>query len=97
MLTARASAKPRFSSALFNYRKIKAVVNLISARSGFGDLPHLGPSVLLQSYRWMIEPLDTDLDKRLAMMENSPRLNMYLNPGLQIKNIKKEVQPSSEK
>ena len=65
---------------------------------------HTGPSVLLQSYRWISEPLDSDLDKRLSILENSPKLNMchnvmncsivcpkYLNPALVIKQTKKEV------
>ncbi|KAJ9466554.1 Succinate dehydrogenase iron-sulfur subunit [Diplonema papillatum] len=68
----------------------------------------LGPSVLLQSYRWISEPLDTDLDNRLALLENSPKLNMchnimnctivcpkYLNPAYVIKQTKKELHPTA--
>eukprot|EP01059_Diplonema_ambulator_P024580 TRINITY_DN4073_c0_g1_i1.p1 TRINITY_DN4073_c0_g1~~TRINITY_DN4073_c0_g1_i1.p1 ORF type:complete len:195 (+),score=59.08 TRINITY_DN4073_c0_g1_i1:47-586(+) len=68
----------------------------------------LGPSVLLQSYRFISEPLDADLDKRLELLENSPKLNMchnvmncsivcpkYLNPAHVIKQIKKEIHPTS--
>eukprot|EP00754_Rhynchopus_humris_P043071 Rhum_TRINITY_DN2958_c0_g1::Rhum_TRINITY_DN2958_c0_g1_i1::g.8785::m.8785/K00240/sdhB, frdB; succinate dehydrogenase / fumarate reductase, iron-sulfur subunit len=161
----------RFSSSLYNYRKIvkdatknehadrlyttrdcsKAVVCLTSFKGGLGDWSlnrwylknkvnptnrnrleglyqcvlcasctsscpsywwnrevFLGPSVLLQSYRWISEPLDSDLDKRLSILENSPKLNMchnvmncsivcpkYLNPALVIKQTKKEVHPTS--
>eukprot|EP01060_Flectonema_neradi_P014716 TRINITY_DN2134_c0_g1_i1.p1 TRINITY_DN2134_c0_g1~~TRINITY_DN2134_c0_g1_i1.p1 ORF type:complete len:178 (+),score=21.16 TRINITY_DN2134_c0_g1_i1:50-583(+) len=163
--------KNRFSSPLFNYRKIvkdatrktvperlyltketnKAIVCLSSFKGGFGDWTlnrwylkakvhvenrnrleglyqcvlcasctsscpsywwnrevFLGPSVLLQSYRWISEPLDADLDKRLELLENSPKLNMchnvmncsivcpkYLNPAHVIKQIKKEVHPTT--
>eukprot|EP01061_Rhynchopus_euleeides_P020407 TRINITY_DN331_c7_g1_i1.p1 TRINITY_DN331_c7_g1~~TRINITY_DN331_c7_g1_i1.p1 ORF type:complete len:209 (+),score=55.82 TRINITY_DN331_c7_g1_i1:88-627(+) len=161
----------RYSSALFNYRKIvkdatqtakaervyttrdseKAIVALSTFRGGFKDWTlnrwylknkvhpdnrlrleglyqcvlcasctsscpsywwnrevFLGPSVLLQAYRWISEPLDSDLDKRLQILENSPKLNMchnvmnctivcpkYLNPAHVIKQIKKEVHPTA--
>lgn len=68
----------------------------------------LGPAVLLQSYRWLIEPLDRDYDNRLNLYEHGPRLNMchnifncsitcpkYLNPGFAAKEIKRMVQPSA--
>ena len=67
----------------------------------------LGPAVLLQAYRWIIEPLDPDIDERLAQLESGNRLNMchnilncsvtcpkYLNPGLAIKGIKKMLLPT---
>lgn len=66
----------------------------------------LGPAVLLQSYRWLIEPLDRDYDRRLQLFEHGPRANMchniyncsitcpkYLNPGVAIKEIKRLVCP----
>lgn len=69
----------------------------------------LGPTVLLQSYRWLIEPLDKDYEKRLALYEHGPRLNMchnifnctvtcpkYLNPALAIKEIKRLVTPAAK-
>eukprot|EP01063_Lacrimia_lanifica_P029539 TRINITY_DN4528_c0_g1_i1.p3 TRINITY_DN4528_c0_g1~~TRINITY_DN4528_c0_g1_i1.p3 ORF type:complete len:178 (+),score=77.17 TRINITY_DN4528_c0_g1_i1:59-592(+) len=167
-----ASQSPkRFSSALFNYRKIvkdatkavvperqyttrnteKAVVAMSTYRGGFNEWTlnrwylkakvhtdnrsrleglyqcvlcmsctascpsywwnretFLGPSVLLQSYRWISEPLDADLDKRLELLENSPKLNLchnimncsivcpkYLNPAQAIKSIKKELHPTA--
>lgn len=68
----------------------------------------LGPAVLLQSYRWLIEPLDRDFDSRLNLYEHGPRANMchnifncsitcpkYLNPGMAIKEIKRLVSPAS--
>eukprot|EP01064_Diplonema_japonicum_P009065 TRINITY_DN1652_c0_g2_i3.p1 TRINITY_DN1652_c0_g2~~TRINITY_DN1652_c0_g2_i3.p1 ORF type:complete len:178 (+),score=49.52 TRINITY_DN1652_c0_g2_i3:82-615(+) len=68
----------------------------------------LGPSVLLQAYKFISEPLDSDLDKRLEILENSPKLNMchnvmnctivcpkFLNPAHVIKQIKKEVHPTT--
>jgi succinate dehydrogenase/fumarate reductase iron-sulfur protein len=70
----------------------------------------LGPAVLLQSYRWLIEPLDRDFDERLNLFEHGPRANMchnifncsitcpkYLNPALAIKEIKRLVSPATEK
>jgi succinate dehydrogenase (ubiquinone) iron-sulfur subunit len=67
----------------------------------------LGPAVLLQSYRWLIEPLDRDYDSRLNLFEHGPRVNMchnifncsitcpkYLNPGMAAKEIKRLVSPA---
>eukprot|EP00009_Paramoeba_aestuarina_P007280 CAMPEP_0201515368 /NCGR_PEP_ID=MMETSP0161_2-20130828/6954_1 /ASSEMBLY_ACC=CAM_ASM_000251 /TAXON_ID=180227 /ORGANISM="Neoparamoeba aestuarina, Strain SoJaBio B1-5/56/2" /LENGTH=184 /DNA_ID=CAMNT_0047912169 /DNA_START=50 /DNA_END=604 /DNA_ORIENTATION=+ len=69
----------------------------------------LGPAVLLQAYRWIIEPLDPDIDERLAQLESGNRLNMchnilncsitcpkYLNPGKAIKGIKSLLVPTNE-
>ena len=66
----------------------------------------LGPAVLLQAYRWLIEPLDRDFDKRVSMLEHGPSANMchnifncsivcpkYLNPGLMTKEIKRITSP----
>ena len=68
----------------------------------------LGPAVLLQAYRWLIEPLDPDIDERLAQLETGYRLNMchnilncsitcpkYLNPGMAIKGIKSMIVPDT--
>lgn len=68
----------------------------------------LGPAVLLQSYRWLIEPLDRDFDARIALYEHGSKANMchnifncsitcpkYLNPGFAVKEIKREISPLS--
>ena len=66
----------------------------------------LGPAVLLQSYRWLIEPLDRDFDNRVALYEHGNKLNMchnifncsvvcpkYLNAGFASKEIKRLTNP----
>eukprot|EP00658_Telonema_sp_P-2_P016973 TRINITY_DN16572_c0_g1_i3.p1 TRINITY_DN16572_c0_g1~~TRINITY_DN16572_c0_g1_i3.p1 ORF type:complete len:112 (-),score=29.57 TRINITY_DN16572_c0_g1_i3:217-552(-) len=68
----------------------------------------LGPAVLLQSYRWLIEPLDRDFDNRLNLYEHGGKVNFchnifncsvtcpkYLNPGLASKEIKRLVSPGA--
>lgn len=70
----------------------------------------LGPAVLLQSYRWLIEPLDRDFDSRIQLFEHGPRVNMchnisncsitcpkYLNPGYAVKEIKRMTTPTAPK
>ena len=34
----------------------------------------LGPAVLLQSYRWLVEPLDRDFDERVRMFETGNQI-----------------------
>ena len=70
----------------------------------------LGPAVLLQSYRWLIEPLDRDFDDRVALFEHGTKANMchnifnctitcpkYLNPGFAVKEIKRMTTPTAAK
>ncbi|EPY23015.1 succinate dehydrogenase (ubiquinone) iron-sulfur subunit [Strigomonas culicis] len=66
----------------------------------------LGPAVLLQSYRWLVEPLDRDFDSRVKMFEHGSLVNMchnifncsvtcpkFLNPGLASKEVKRLSSP----
>lgn len=70
----------------------------------------LGPTMLVQAYRWLIEPLDKDFDNRLHLFEHGPRTNnchnifnctitcpKYLNPGYAAKEIKRLYSPMSPK
>lgn len=70
----------------------------------------LGPAVLLQSYRWLVEPLDRDFDHRVKMFEHGSLVNMchnifncsitcpkYLNPGLASKEIKRLSSPATKR
>ncbi|CAJ1987529.1 SDH2C / succinate dehydrogenase subunit 2C [Leishmania donovani] len=70
----------------------------------------LGPAVLLQSYRWLVEPLDRDFDERVRMFETGNLVNMchnifncsitcpkFLNPGLASKEIKRLSSPSAKR
>ncbi|ODQ65456.1 succinate dehydrogenase and fumarate r [Nadsonia fulvescens var. elongata DSM 6958] len=69
---------------------------------------YLGPAVLMQAYRWMIDSRDTATNFRREMLENS--MSLYrchtimncsktcpkgLNPGLAIAKIKKDMSFSS--
>lgn len=68
----------------------------------------LGPAVLLQSYRWLVEPLDRDFDNRVRMFEHGSLVNMchnifncsitcpkFLNPGMASKEIKRLSSPAT--
>lgn len=70
----------------------------------------LGPAVLLQSYRWLLEPLDRDYDDRVKFFEHGTLVNMchnifncsitcpkYLNPGLASKEIKRLSSPVTKR
>lgn len=70
----------------------------------------LGPAVLLQSYRWLVEPLDRDFDHRVKMFEHGSLVNMchnifncsttcpkFLNPGLASKEIKRLYSPAAKR
>lgn len=70
----------------------------------------LGPAVLLQSYRWLVEPLDRDFDNRVKMFEHGSLVNMchnifncsvtcpkFLNPGLASKEVKRLSSPVTKR
>ncbi|CCW67790.1 unnamed protein product [Phytomonas sp. Hart1] len=70
----------------------------------------LGPAVLLQAYRWLVEPLDRDFDNRVRMFEHGSLVNMchnifncsvtcpkFLNPGLATKEIKRLSSPVTKR
>jgi succinate dehydrogenase/fumarate reductase-like Fe-S protein len=99
-----------------NRNRLEGIYECVLCASCTGSCPSywwnretfLGPAVLLQSYRWLIEPLDRDFDQRLDLYEHGTKLNMchnifnctitcpkYLNPGFATKEIKRLVSPLS--
>eukprot|EP00758_Cryptobia_borreli_P015723 Tbor_TRINITY_DN6046_c4_g6::TRINITY_DN6046_c4_g6_i1::g.10350::m.10350/K00235/SDHB, SDH2; succinate dehydrogenase (ubiquinone) iron-sulfur subunit len=99
-----------------NRNRLEGIYECVLCASCTGSCPQywwnrevfLGPAVLLQSYRWLIEPLDRDFDSRLNLYEHGPRVNFchnifncsvtcpkYLNPGLASKEIKRLVTPAA--
>ena len=98
-----------------NRMKLEGLYECVLCASCTGSCPmywwnrehFLGPAILLQSYRWLIEPLDRDFDNRVALYEHGPKVNMchnifncsitcpkYLNPGFAAKEIKRIVTPA---
>jgi succinate dehydrogenase (ubiquinone) iron-sulfur subunit len=99
-----------------NRNRLEGLYECVLCASCTGSCPQywwnrevfLGPAVLLQSYRWLIEPLDRDFDNRLNLYEHGGKVNFchnifncsvtcpkYLNPGLASKEIKRLVSPAA--
>jgi succinate dehydrogenase (ubiquinone) iron-sulfur subunit len=97
-----------------NRNRLEGIYECVLCASCTGSCPmywwareeFLGPAVLLQSYRWLIEPLDRDFDSRVALYEHGNKVNMchnifncsitcpkYLNPGFSCKEIKRVTNP----
>ena len=97
-----------------NRNRLEGIYECVLCASCTGSCPtywwsreeFLGPAVLLQSYRWLIEPLDRDFDKRVDLFEHGNKVNMchnifncsitcpkYLNPGFATKEIKRVTNP----
>lgn len=68
---------------------------------------YVGPAVLLQAYRWVIEPLDDAREERLGWLRDSARIELchnifnctvtcpkYLNPALAIKRLRRILNPN---
>nr|CCC92804.1 putative succinate dehydrogenase [Trypanosoma congolense IL3000] len=97
-----------------NRNRLEGLYECVLCASCTGSCPQywwnrelfLGPAVLLQSYRWLIEPLDRDFDSRVKMFEHGPLVNFchnifncsitcpkFLNPGMASKEIKRLSSP----
>ncbi|CBH14236.1 succinate dehydrogenase, putative [Trypanosoma equiperdum] len=99
-----------------NRNRLEGLYECVLCASCTGSCPQywwnrelfLGPAVLLQSYRWLIEPLDRDFDSRVKMFEHGPLVNFchnifncsitcpkFLNPGMASKEIKRLSSPAT--
>jgi succinate dehydrogenase (ubiquinone) iron-sulfur subunit len=100
-----------------NRNRLEGLYECVLCASCTGSCPQywwnretfLGPAVLLQSYRWLIEPLDRDFDARVALYQHGNKANMchnifncsitcpkYLNPGFATKEIKRMTNPCAK-
>lgn len=99
-----------------NRMRLEGLYECVMCASCTGSCPQywwnrehfLGPAVLLQAYRWLVEPLDRDFDNRVKMFEHGTLVNMchnifncsvtcpkFLNPALATKEIKRLSSPAT--